>query len=262
MRDLKHTLADLAERGTPIGADRLRDRVMLDLAPGSSPTSWARVDTHRPAFVIAAAVVATLLVVGAVPLLFGWMGSFGSETATATSVSEPQVAPPVVGVGDGQTVSVTVSDVSGYANYELAGVLYAGGDLTDLDRDAVGGFWSVVDGDPFTTTEVVREPGEEGVGWFPYVTDQALAVTPDTYTLVVWVDTGLGPVSRWVPLNSDGAGLHGCQTVFDVGDAAQTDIIVPANLVSNGWNTDCTTGIPIPGTDADTAVTPPDDPEA
>ena len=34
MSDLKRTLADLAERGTPIGADRLRDRVMLDLAPG------------------------------------------------------------------------------------------------------------------------------------------------------------------------------------------------------------------------------------
>jgi hypothetical protein len=256
MRDLKRTLADLAERGTPIGADQLRDRVMLDLAPGSTSTSWSRVDTRRPVFVIAAAVAATLLLVGAVPLLFGWMGTSGSETATATSITEPQAVPPAVGVDDGQTVEVTVSDVSGYAGYELAGVLYSGGDLTDLDRDAVGGFWSVVDGDPFTTTEVIREPEEPVGGRFPHVTDQALAVSPGTYTLVVWVDTGLGGMSRWVPVNSDGMGLYGCQTVFEVGEAAQTEVTVAANLVPNGWNTDCTTGIAIPGTDADAAVAP------
>jgi hypothetical protein len=165
--------------------------------------------------------------------------------------------PPALGVGDGQTVNVTVSDVSGYANYELAGVLYAGGDLTDLDRDALGGFWSVVDGDPFTTTEVVREPAEPATGWFPHVTDQALTVEAGTYTLILWVDTGLGGMNRWVPVNTDGMGLYGCQAVFEVGDDTQTDAVVPANLVSNGWNTDCTTGIAIPGTDAAAAVAPP-----
>jgi hypothetical protein len=204
--------------------------------------------------------------VGAVPLLFGWMGTSESETATAatesetataTTVAEPQPVPPAVGVADGQTVNVTVSDVSGYPGYELAGVLYAGGELTDLDRDALGGFWSVVDGDPFTATEVVREPAEPPTGWFPHVTDQALIVAPGTYTLVVWVDTGLGGMSRWVPVNTDGKGLYGCQTVFEVGDTAQTDVTVPANLVPNGWNTDCTTGIAIPGTDAAAAVAPP-----
>jgi hypothetical protein len=256
MSDLKRTLADLAERGTPIGADRLRDRVMLDLAPGSASTLWRRVDTRRPVFVILGAVAATLLLVGAIPLLFGWMGTSGSETASATTVAEPEPVPPGVGVGDSQTVNVTVSDVSGYANYELAGVLYPGGDLTDLDRDALGGFWSVVEGDPFTTTEVVREPGAVGEGRFPFVSDQALTVVPGTYTLVVWVDTGLGGVSRWVPVNSDGMGLYGCQAVFEVADDAQTDVVITANLVPNGWNTDCTTGVAIPGTDADAAVAP------
>jgi len=149
--------------------------------------------------------------------------------------------PPVVGVGDGQTVSVTVSGVSGHGGDELAGVLYAGGELTDLDLDAVGGFWSVVSGDDFTTTEVVREPGVVGVGRFPFVSDQALTVAPGFYTLVVWVDTGLGGMSRWVPINTDGMGLFGCQVVFEVGDDAQADVVVSANLEPDGWNVDCAT---------------------
>jgi hypothetical protein len=164
--------------------------------------------------------------------------------------------PPVAGVGDGQTVSVTVSDVSGYAGHELAGVLYASNGLTDLDTDARGGFWVVVDGDDFTTTEVVRKPGAMGQGRFPFVSDQALTVAPGVYTLVVWVDFGLSPVSRWVPVNSDGSGLYGCQVVFEVGDAAQTDVAIAANLVPDGWNTNCATGIAIPGTDATAAVAP------
>ena len=275
MSDLKRTLSDLADRGTPIGVDRLRDRVILDLAAGSSWIRWTRADARPPALVIAAAVVATSLVVGAVPLLFGWMGASESEVATGGSFSETQVAPPidddmgwlelemsmppVVGVDDGQTVNVTVSDVSGYANNELAGVLYSGSDLTDLDRDALGGFWSVVDGNDFTTTAVLREPGTVGEGRFPFVTDQALAVSPGTYTLVVWVDRSLGGMSRWVPVNSDGMGLFGCQTIFEVADDAQTDVVVTANLVPDGWNTNCTTGVTIPGTDAAAAVAPPID---
>ena len=167
--------------------------------------------------------------------------------------------PPVVGESDGQTVNVTVLGVTGHDGDELAGVVYAGGELTDLDRDALGGFWSVVEGNDATTTEVAREPGVFGEGRFPFITDQALIVTPGTYTLVMWVDDGLGPVSRWVPLNSDGMGLYGCQIVFEVGAAGQTEVTVTANFVPDGWNTSCTTGIAIPGTDAAAAVAPDDD---
>ncbi len=155
--------------------------------------------------------------------------------------SRPTSMPVVSGVGDGQTVSVAVAGVSGHVGDELAGVLYAGGELTDLDRDAVGGFWWVVSGDDAaSTTEVVREPGDSGVGRFPFVSDEALLVEPGMYTLVLWVDDGLGPVSRWVPLNSDGRGLFGCQVVFEVGDDAQTDVVVAANLQPDGWNVACT----------------------
>jgi hypothetical protein len=119
-------------------------------------------------------------------------------------------------------------------------VLYAGGELTGLDRDALGGFWSVIAGDEFTTTEVLREPGDPGVGRFPFVSDEALTVEPGTYTLVVWVDDRLGAVTRWVPVNTDGMGLFGCHVVFEVGDDAQTDIAVSANLQPDGWNINCT----------------------
>ena len=154
------------------------------------------------------------------------------------------------------TVAVTVSGVSGHASDDLAGVLYEGGELTDLDRDPVGGFWSVISGDDFTTTEVVRKPGDLGVGRFPFVSAAALTVAPGEYTLVVWVDDALNPASRWVPINTDGRGLLGCQVVFEVGDDAQTDVVVTANLHPDGWNTDCATGVAIPGTDAGAAVAP------
>jgi len=89
------------------------------------------------------------------------------------------------------------------------------------------------------------------------VTDQALTVAPGRYTLVVWVDVGLGGLKRWVPINSDGSGLYGCQMMFVVGDDTQTDVVVPANLVPDGWNTNCSTAEAIPGTDAAAAVAPP-----
>jgi len=72
------------------------------------------------------------------------------------------------------------------------------------------------------------------------VSDEALTVEPGTYTLVLWVDEGLGSVSRWVPINSDGSGLFGCQVVFEVGDDARTDVVVAANLEPDGWNAVCT----------------------
>ena len=201
-----------------------------------------------------------LLIAGLLAALVGGGLVAGSRLRSAL----PAIVPP--GVGDGQTVSVTVSGVSGRAGDDLAVVLYEGGELTDLDRDALGGFWSVISGDEFTTTEVVREPGDLGVGRFPFVSDAALTVAPGRYTLVVWVDDALNPVSRWVPINTytdgdvliEGTDLFGCQAGFEVDDDTQTDVVVTANLHHNGWNVDCTTGVAIPGTDAAAAVAPDD----
>ena len=196
------------------------------------PPHWARVAAFAT---IATITVVALAVIGGGALLLNQGPANQPAAAGARSM------PPVSGVGDGQTVNVTVSGVSGRAGDDLAVVLYAGGALTDLERDVLGGFWSVVSGDEFTTTEVVRKPGDLGVGRFPFVSDEALTVAPGRYTLVVWVDDALNPASRWVPVNTDGRGLFGCQASFDVGDDAETDVVVTANLQPDGWNVDCAT---------------------
>jgi hypothetical protein len=208
----------------------------------------------------------TSVVVGGDMRSSGYLGTCESDAAAATGPlgsdgwgDLPTAMDPVTGPDAGRSVGVTVSGVADHAGHELAGVLYAGGELLDLDADALGGFWAVVDGDDFTTTEVIRTPSADLVGRFPYVTDEALSVEPGTYTLVVWVDHGLGGFERRVPVNSDGRGLFGCHHTFDVGTDSRTAITVPANLRPDGWNVDCVTGAVTPGTDAAAAVAPPDD---
>ncbi len=136
-----------------------------------------------------------------------------------------------------------MSGVSGHESDDLAGVLYAGGELTDPSREALGGFWSVISSDDnATVTEVMRQHGDLGEGRFPFVTAEALTVEPGTYTLVLWIDTALNPVSRWVPINTDGKGLFGCHVIFEVGDDTQTDVAVAPNLHPDGWNINCAAG--------------------
>lgn len=213
---------------------------------------------RTPGWVYGVASAAALLaVVGGVALLFdSGLSGTGDPGVVDSEVGPLQAPAPMTGAADGHTVSVTVSGLTGHAGDDLAGVLYVGDELTDLDRDAIGGFWSVISGAEFTTTAVLRQPGPLGVGRFPFVSNEALTVEPGMYTLVVWVDDALNPVSGRVPINTDGMGLFGCHAVFEVGEDAQTDIVVPANLHPDGWNTDCATGQTIPGTNAADAVTP------
>jgi hypothetical protein len=209
--------------------------------PARTPASFR----FRGVWVFAAAFAVTALLVGLIPLLVG------SEEADSDAVA---TTPTVAAEPAGQTVEVVVSGLSVGDGGHLAGVLYEG-ELADLDGEAVGGFWSLISGDDETVTEVIRGPSESGEGMFPFVTSEA-AVTPNgTYTLVLWVDYGLSPVSRWVPVNSDGMGLRGCHVVFDVADAEQTKVEVSPTFHADGWNVDCTTGNTIPGTDTN-AVKP------
>ena len=228
--------------------------------PPEIPTPGATAPAERSglsnwiAALASAAVI--LVVVGGAALLFGTNDTDVGGTAASTAAV---VSPPSV-----QTLSVTVSGVSGRMGDEFAAVLYEGDDLSNLDREALGGFWAVISSDDQSLTEVVRQPGEFHEERFPYVSDAALTVEPGTYTLVLWVDETLTPVSRWVPINSyvpgdpltEGMDLYGCHMVFDVGDDQQTEVVVPANLHHNGWNVDCVTGVAIPGTDAAAAVNP------
>jgi hypothetical protein len=151
---------------------------------------------------------------------------------------------------------VVVSGLSGHVGDDLAGVLYAEEQLLDLHLEPVGGFWSVAATDDFTTTEVLRTLRSPGEGQFPFVSEETLMLEPGTYTLVLWVDDRLSIASGWVPINTDERGLFGCQVVFDVTNEPQTEVVVPAALHPDGWNTNCTTGETIPVPDARSQVNP------
>ena len=210
----------------------------------------------------------TSVVVGGAVQSTGYLGVCETSAPAPPELDQwdefPTAMDPVTGLDAGPSLSVTVSSVSGRMGDEFAAVLYDGGDLSDLDREALGGFWAVISSDDQSLTEVVRSPGAFGAGRFPYVSDAALTVEPGTYTLVLWVDETLTPVSRWVPINSwvpgdpliEGMDLHGCHMVVDVDDDSLTEVEVPANLHHNGWNVDCVTGMAIPGTDAAAEVSP------
>ena len=95
MSNLKSSLEQLAERGDPIGSDRLRERVAMDLA-GRSESDRIR---SVPGWAIAAAVAAaSIIVIGVASLLLG--GSDGAveplpPAASTTTVGEiPAPLPP------------------------------------------------------------------------------------------------------------------------------------------------------------------------
>ena len=259
MTDIKQRLEELDELEAPdmrasieVRAARLRSRPSragLALRPGVSPSRGAMIAAGTATAILLLALVAVLVA-----------RDEPNELAGAPILQTPTTAAPVVGAVAGQSVSVTVSGVTDHHGHELAGVLYAGSELLDLDADALGGFWAVIDGDEFTATEVVRTPAADPIGRFPFVTDTALTVEPGTYTLVVWVDHGLGGFERWVPVNTDSRGLYGCHYTFDTGTDTPTAITIPANLHPDGWNVDCLTGEATPNTNAAAAVAAPADP--
>lgn len=95
MSNLKSSLEQLAERGDPVGSDRLRERVAMDLA-GRSESDRTR---SVPGWAIAAAVAAaSIIVIGVASLLLG--GSDGAveplpPAASTTTVGEiPAPLPP------------------------------------------------------------------------------------------------------------------------------------------------------------------------
>ena len=98
MSDLKTSLQRLAERGTPIGSEQLRQRVAMDLAESPAGTS-ART---MPGWAIAVAVAAAVLVVlGITSVLLG--GSDGAvvplppaQTTTTVPASTTVMAVPPI----------------------------------------------------------------------------------------------------------------------------------------------------------------------
>jgi hypothetical protein len=53
--------------------------------------------------------------------------------------------------------------------------------------------------------------------------------------LMMWADTGLGGYSRWVPANSDGAGLTGCVYNFEVTEHQPAHVVLDGNFAGLGY---------------------------
>ena len=96
MSDLARTLTEVAERGTPIGSARLRERVMLDLAADVSASPRRRFSVSRPIWAFAGAAAVMLVLLGMVPLVLRTFSDGASVTATTavTAAPTPTTMPP------------------------------------------------------------------------------------------------------------------------------------------------------------------------
>lgn len=134
MSDLKTTLRQLSERGTPVGSETLRERVALDLAGGRPPrrvpAGWQ---------VALSAAVFILIVIGGTSLLFGGpegsmqtSGPGGPEAeetvstppTTATTTVPPTTVAPVTTIPlAGDTVVVVPDLYAVESEDELEGIM-------------------------------------------------------------------------------------------------------------------------------------------
>jgi hypothetical protein len=237
MRDLRAALTELADRGTPIGSGRMRDRVAVELA---GPIRRGGPEWMRFGWVVAtAAAVVVLVVIGGTALLFGGaersipppVGVEPSTTTAATTTVPPASA-------EGGTLTVVVSSLSGSLGFELAGVLMA----WDYDPaspnayrwDGVGGFAVTVDADPFATSQVLGEVAEEfpadpDSGRWPWASGEA-RIPAGEYTL--WLSAGedLCCYNRWLP--AAGPTLRLCE--YRIATNGQDQTVHIADIPSDG----------------------------
>jgi hypothetical protein len=169
-------------------------------------------------------------------LLVAACGDDGADTNVATDGSVSRAAASrtddaATDAATGSTVTVTVVGVRGYRGGDLAGVV-----ATASDGTVVGGFSANVDDDEFTTTRLVRTPGDSGApaGSWPDLGDDPAILTPGDYVVMLWLDTGLGGYTRWLPLNTDGQGLAGCVHRFQVTDDT-TEVVISGDVRSTGY---------------------------
>jgi len=239
MSDLRAALIELAERGTPVGSGRMRERVAVELA---GPIRRGGAEWMRIGWVVAATAAAVVLVViGGTALLFG-----GTELSTpppaavapamTTTTAATTTAPP--NAAEGGTLTIDVSSLSGSLGDQLAGVLmawaYDPASPGDYRWEGVGGFAVAVDDDPFTTSQVLGEvdaelPADPGDAMWPWASGEARIPAGD-YTL--WLSAGedLCCYNRWVP--ADGPGLRFCE--FRISTTGQDQIVHIADIPSDG----------------------------
>jgi len=132
-------------------------------------------------------VAMALMACTATPRLTPTPNKTAAPTPTSTPLQPSSSAP-------ANTVSVTITDLSGWSNATLAAILYEGTRGTFV---GIGSFVAKVNADPFTVTATLRAAPP-----FPYPQPSAAVpayVPVGTHTLVVVVARTLKPYGEWVP---------------------------------------------------------------
>lgn len=155
MSELRRALTDVAERGTPQGSERLRERVVLELAEGmSSAPRLRRVGrgSHwaRPAWVAAGVAVLVFLSIG-VPLMLLRPAQLTTAAQPATTVTPAHsgtlgVGPPTL-TFDGRTAVYT-----GPATFDSNRITFT---LENTHTRGVGFGWNIMNDGSITFDEEV-----------------------------------------------------------------------------------------------------------
>lgn len=187
--------------------------------------------------------VGMVLIAGVLSLNWGCAGPTaepGPTDGPDTTDVAPSPTLPSRSPAEGVVLTATVHDVVGLDGGWLAGILYEGVEM--LEDDAVGGFGTRIDADPFSTTTTVNTP-YLFAPVFPNVSDEPLLLEPGTYTLSIWADeVELTAFNRWTPgLTGEEGGIYVCSTTVEV---AESDVSVSISGVpperADAWIPPCT----------------------
>lgn len=211
--ELTRSLDVLAGRGTPRGAEQVleaaRGFVMPEPAPRQIPWRGS----------LALVAVAAILVLAVV--LFD---PFAGTEPTRVVTSSPDVTSPLPVHADPESgtaargaIVIEVQDWSGVAGYRLLAVVFD----QRLQGNLVGGaFWTLIDSDPYSGTDVVHPPylGDawdevphpDGWGAGDYLWEEAAWLEPGTYRIDLYVRPDeLEPYGSHIP----SGGRSGCVVV-------------------------------------------------
>ena len=149
--------------------------------------------------------------------------SLGVASTFVPAVDDPDVA--TTG-----TIEITIQDWAGVEGYRLLAVAFGEDEL------AGGAFWTIIDSDPFSGSDVVHPPNDgdgesnaEAWGDDDYVWNETAMLEPGTYSLTFAANPGeLAPYGSHLPA----AGYElGCMASVDVVAGEVTELVVSGVLV-------------------------------
>lgn len=145
-----------------------------------------------------------------------WVTTTGRAEVIEVTDIEDGACDPASPTADAKPIIISIDDWAGVAGYRLLAGVFA-----EPRGDLVGGaFWTIVDGDPFSITDVVHPPllpnprtdagswGAEDYAW-----DETALFEPGRYRIVFWANPGeLAPYGSHLP---GGPIERTCEVDFD-----------------------------------------------